>query len=189
MEYFTKSVQKSVQTTLNACKMDQFRKFNQDALDAYVQWVKENHGVELQLNDVPELPCFAQMLLGTPDAIAENPQGGAWPVFVKTVWQPTNGKLKSIEELAATRSKFYLEKQEGKWKVKPFTPVYYACQNIMMLYGFKNMDLLCYSEHNKDLLIVGVELDKEDYHACMKSLKDFLQQGTAFILKNNLVIE
>jgi hypothetical protein len=164
--------------------MNQFRKFNQDALDAYVQWVKENHEVELKMQDVPDIPSFAQMLSGTPDAIAENPNGGAWPVMVKTVWQSTRSQLKSIEELAGTRNNFYLEKQNGKWKVKPSSTVYYACQNIMMMYGYENMDLICYSEHNKDLLIVGVELDKQDFILCLESLKDFLQQGAAFFFKN-----
>ena len=131
-----------------------------------------------------ELPEFAAMLAGTPDAIITNPANKkSWPVFVKHVWQPDTGKAQTVEEIAKKRNNFYLEQVDGRWVVKHYSPVNFACQNIMKLYGFEKMDLICYSERSDSVLIVSVPFDRSFFSCCLQSVLDLLQQGTEFIFR------
>jgi hypothetical protein len=51
--------------------MATFKKFNQEPLYAYVQWVKNGFDTQIILHDPPELPEFTNILQVKPDQLAE----------------------------------------------------------------------------------------------------------------------
>lgn len=159
----------------------EFKKFNHGALKAYEKWLKERHHVDVVVHDPPELEQYTSLLSGTADAIVESKRGASWPIMVKFIWQPSYGEVRTVEEIAKGRGEnFYLQQDSnGIWSVKQFSPVYFSCQNIMMMHGYDTMDLICFSERNGSILVVTVPLEKEHYFANLESVHDFVQAGGA----------
>lgn len=150
--------------------------FNNDALQAYTQWIKTTHGVVTTIIDVPELPIVCSMLAGAADAMIKNRNNEVWPVLVKKVYQSQYSDIKTVAEIAESRGdNFYLVKDnDGKWRVKKNTQVYFACQNILMCHDYESMDLIVYNERNNDLLVVSVTVDPRTFKANVAALKNFL---------------
>lgn len=156
--------------------MAAFRKFNQDALDAYVTWVKNSHQTVITLIDVPPMPPFVQMLAGTPDAFAADKKGNSWPVMVKKIWQSAFQEPKTVEQIAHSRDNFYIEQgQDNGWRVRKDTALYFACQNITMVYGSRGMDLILFNERNNDILVVNFVPDVDAFKANVTALEEFLR--------------
>lgn len=159
-----------------------FRRFNQDALDAYVAMIQKNHGETIKLKDVPALPPITQMLAGSADAMGENKNGKQWPIMVKKVWQSNFGPPKTIEEIAETRDNFYLEKDsDGQWRLKKDATLMYACQNVLACLGMISLDLVLYNERNADVLVVPVRISRTTYLDKTKELFAYLKDHRAFV--------
>lgn len=160
----------------------EFKKFSCKALEAYQKLIKEQHNVDLKMDIPPELPEFASLLAGTSDAIVTNPiNKRRWPVLVKHIWQSNRGIAQTAEEIVKKRKNFYLEQVDGRWQVTPYSSVHYACLNVMRLYGFDFMDLVCYAERSDSVLVVSVKFDREFYTCNAQSMFDLLQRGSEFL--------
>jgi hypothetical protein len=76
-------------------------------------------------------------------------------------------KQSQYQEIAETRKNFYLEKDDkGNWiSEKIYSTICFACQNILMLYKYKNMDLIIHNSSKADnILVLGVSLDLESFN-------------------------
>lgn len=153
----------------------EFTKFSQEGLDRYAKWLKDERKMrDVKLEDPPVREDYTKILSGNIDAIAVHKKE-QWPVMCRQVYQHPKAKTKSVHEIAQSREKFYLafDNDTDKWVVKKGTPVYFACQNILKLTGFKFMHLVVYNPRNEDILVVEVHYD-ESYKEAFSNLSDDL---------------
>lgn len=157
----------------------EFRSFHADVLDAYADWMKREHDVDVKIIEKYEQPEFGAILSGQVDAMVES-DAGNWPLMIKTVYQAPNANPKSVEEIMQGRDNSYLDQDEdGNWYVKKSSTVWYACQNMLALCNFGAMYLIVYNQRNLDFLTVEVSFDKEAFTGALKELNDFLNENVS----------
>lgn len=179
--YLLTSLYKGLSHTERKKMSGEYSRFCQEALDVYTEWMNEEHSMKIKLQDPPEYPAFTKMLAGSIDAIAEakKSKGSAqqWPVVVKHIYQNPSSKAKNVVDIIKTRKNFYIISDDNekttdgdasgsdavKWTLRKFSIVYYMCQNILKLSGYKYLDLVVFNPRNKDILVIRVPFEKQAF--------------------------
>ena len=156
----------------------EFKSFHSDILAAYAQWMRDEHGVKVTMDDSFEkTPEFSAILAGQVDSIVQS-EVGTWPVMVKTVYQSQKAQPKTVQEIVQNRDNSYIKMDEdGNWRVKEGSSVWYACQNILALYKFTFMNLIVYNPRNMDFLVIDVQFVKDSYLDSLEKLNDVLSSN------------